>query len=130
LEKIKGKEMTLIYIAIGGAIGSVLRYLMMVKTTAIMGVNFPYGTMVVNIIGSFCMGLLIGYLSKTLPHSMEWRAFLAIGVLGGFTTFSSFSLDVVTLIERSQIAQAATYSIASVVISVIALFAGLHIFRT
>ncbi len=122
--------MTLIYIAIGGAIGSVLRYLMMVKTTAIIGVNFPYGTMVVNIIGSLCMGLLIGYLSKTLPHSMELRAFLAIGVLGGFTTFSSFSLDIVTLIERGQMAQAATYSIASVVVSVIALFAGLHMFRT
>lgn len=121
--------MTILYVAAGGAIGSVLRYMVTTRAAALLGLNFPYGTMIVNISGSFLMGILVGYLSKTLPHSMELRAFLAIGILGGFTTFSSYSLDVVTLIERGQMAQAATYAILSVILAIASLFAGLYLMR-
>lgn len=121
--------MTIFYIAAGGAIGAMLRYLVTTKTTSLLGIAFPYGTMVVNILGSLAMGLFIGYMAKTLPHSMELRAFATVGVLGGFTTFSAFSLDAVTLIERGQTTQAAIYITASVVISITALFAGLWLVR-
>lgn len=121
--------MILPYIAAGGAIGASLRYLITSRITQWMGVNFPYGTIAVNIIGSLLMGLLIGYFAKTLPHSNELRAFLSIGVLGGFTTFSAFSLDAVSLIERGALLQATAYIASSVLISILALFIGLYIIR-
>jgi CrcB protein len=121
--------MTIFYIALGGGIGAVLRHLLTSKASHIFGVAFPYGTIIVNIIGSCLMGILIGYLAKTLPHSMELRAFLAIGLLGGFTTFSAFSLDAVNMIERGQLSQAAIYVALSVFVSIVALFAGLYVMR-
>ena len=102
--------MLILLVAIGGAIGSALRYLFMVKTAPFFGLQFPYGTMLINIIGSCLMGVLVGYMAKTLPHSNELRAFAAVGILGGFTTFSAFSLDVVTLFERGEVASAAVYA--------------------
>ena len=121
--------MILPYIAAGGAIGASLRYLVTSRITGFMGINFPYGTIFVNIAGSLFMGLLIGYFAKTLSHSNELRAFLSIGVLGGFTTFSAFSLDAASLIERGNMYQAAIYVVSSVLISILALFAGLYITR-
>jgi CrcB protein len=124
-----GKKMTLLYIAIGGAIGSVLRYLLMSKSANILGLSFPYSTLIINVIGSCLMGVLVGYMAKTLPHSNDLRAFAAVGVLGGFTTFSAFSLDAVTLLERGELAQASIYVVASVVLSILALFAGIMLIR-
>jgi len=121
--------MTLLYIASGGAIGAVLRYMFTIGSGHIFGVNFPYGTFIVNIIGSFLMGIVVGYLAKTLPHSMDLRAFLVIGLLGGFTTFSSFSLDVVVLFERGELLNATIYVAFSVIIAILALFAGLYVMR-
>ena len=121
--------MTLFYIASGGAIGAVLRYLMTIQAGRLFGSGFPYGTIVVNITGSFLMGVFIGYMAKTLPHSLELRAFAAIGLLGGFTTFSSFSLDVVAMIERGQLGHAAIYATTSMVVAITALFGGLFLMR-
>ncbi len=121
--------MMYIYVAAGGAIGAVLRYFVSMRATDWLGISFPYGTLIVNILGSFIMGAFIGYLAKTLPHSMELRAFVAIGILGGFTTFSAFSLDAVSLIENGHLGQGAIYIISSVLVSILALFAGLYLVR-
>ena len=121
--------MTIVYIAIGGALGSVLRYLATVQAANLLGKSLPYGTFAVNIIGSFIMGIVIGYLAKTLPHSNELRSFLTIGLLGGFTTFSAFSLDAITLIERGETLQAGFYVLSSVIFAILAVFAGLYIIK-
>ncbi|PIR37441.1 MAG: fluoride efflux transporter CrcB [Alphaproteobacteria bacterium CG11_big_fil_rev_8_21_14_0_20_39_49] len=118
-----------IYIAIGGAIGSVLRYFTSNYFNSVFKVGFPAGTLAVNVIGSLAMGLVIGYLVKTLPHSNEMRAFLTVGLLGGFTTFSAFSLDAVTLIQRGNISHAFIYIALSVFVSIMALFIGLQLTR-
>ena len=118
-----------IYIFIGGGIGSFLRYILMSNIGRSFGTNFPYGTLVVNISGSFIMGVLIEYLTRTLPHSMELRAFLAVGILGGFTTFSAFSMDAIILFERGELALAMIYVVFSVVCSILAVFAGLMLIR-
>lgn len=96
-----------------------------------MGANFPFGTIIVNILGSFLMGLLIAWLARrTGGSSNELRLFLATGFLGGFTTFSAFSLDTITLYERGDFGQAALYVGISVVVSVLALIAGLWLVRS
>jgi CrcB protein len=117
-------------VASGGAIGSVLRFAMMSIIGRSSGFSsFPYGTVCVNVCGSLLMGVLVGWLSKTLPHTTELRAFLAVGVLGGFTTFSAFSLDTVSLLEQGAPLQAVLYAVASVICSVLALFLGLVLLR-
>jgi CrcB protein len=121
---------TIMQIALGGALGSVLRYLTTACATKLFGLGFPVGTLTVNILGSFLMGVLVAVLARVLPEQQyEWRLFLAVGVLGGFTTFSAFSLDVVTLIQNQQHAQAAFYVLASVLLSVAALMLGLWLVR-
>ena len=116
-------------IAAGGAIGAVGRYLTMAGIGQWIGHGFPYGTLVVNIIGSLVLGSLIEIFALTWSPSQELRAFFVVGVLGAFTTFSAFSLDVVALIERGEFLPAASYIIVSVVLSVAALFLGMMIFR-
>ena len=92
--------------------------------------TFPLATMLVNIAGSLIMGLFIGWLARTTPAwQADARLFFAVGVLGGFTTLSSFSLDTVVLIERGEIAQAALYVAVSVIVSIAALFVGLLVMR-
>lgn len=93
------------------------------------GVRFPWGTMVVNIAGSLAMGLLIAWLARRSAGDSDLRLLLATGFLGGFTTFSAFSLDAVTLYERGALTAAATYVIASVTVSILALFGGLWLAR-
>lgn len=123
------KGMTPFYIAAGGAIGSILRYYLSHYVNTISKGYFPFGTLTVNILGSCIMGVLVGYMSKNLSHSHDIKTFLAIGVLGGFTTFSSFSLDAVILIERGNIYHSIIYIALSVFVSIIALFAGLYVTR-
>jgi len=118
-----------VYIFIGGGIGSFLRYITTGFITRNLGVNFPYGTLAVNIIGSFLMGALIEYLVKTMPHSAEFRSFIVVGVLGGFTTFSAFSLDAITLFERGNMPLALFYVLTSVICSILAVFVGLMVVR-
>lgn len=116
-------------VAAGGALGSVARYLVMSLAGAWWGAAFPWGTLAVNVIGSFVMGALVESFALAWSAGSEMRAFLTVGVLGGFTTFSAFSLDVVALIERGQAAIAAAYVMGSVLVSVLALMAGLRLFR-
>ncbi|KCV82756.1 camphor resistance protein CrcB [Actibacterium atlanticum] len=114
-------------VALGGAIGASGRYMTGVLATRIMGHGFPWGTLTVNVVGSFVMGALAVVLA--LKFDNRFAPFLMTGVLGGFTTFSAFSLDAVTLFERGQVATAALYVITSVTLSVLALIAGLALAR-
>lgn len=115
---------------LGAGIGGALRHGVNLGAARWLGTGFPYGTLAVNVVGSFVMGLFAGwFLVRTgIPQNM--RLFLTTGVLGGFTTFSAFSLDAALLIERHAYWLAAAYVAGSVVASIAALFAGLIIFRT
>ena len=120
----------LLAVALGGAVGAVLRYKTAGWVAHWMGHGFPWGTLAVNVIGSFAMGLLVELGALKLNLSGEMRAFLAVGLLGAFTTFSSFSLDVATLWERGAVMSTGAYVAASVALSILALFAGLALVRT
>lgn len=121
--------LNILIVAIGGAFGSVCRYLTGLLMTRLLGVAFPWGTITVNIVGSFAIGLLTELVARRFNASMEMRLLLVVGVLGGFTTFSSFSLDTVALIEKGAVATAVIYVFASVAISLAATFAGFALGR-
>ena len=118
-----------VIVFVGAGIGGALRHGVNLAAARHLGVNFPYGTMAVNLAGSLAMGFIAGYLAFKGDAGQGLRLFLATGILGGFTTFSAFSLDVVTLIERGDIANAALYGGVSVAGSVLALFAGVWLVR-
>ena len=113
----------------GGAIGAGGRYLVNIGMGRWLGPGFPWSTLSVNVIGSLLMGLVIEAFALRFQGSMEARTFLTTGVLGGFTTFSAFSLDFATLIERKQQLTAGMYLAGSVGISIFALFAGMALMR-
>ncbi|MGI9352352.1 MAG: fluoride efflux transporter CrcB [Rhizobiaceae bacterium] len=115
----------IILVAIGGAIGAILRHLSGIAALRLVGPGFPWGTLFVNVFGSLIMGIFIAWLVKRTGVSNDLRLFVATGILGGFTTFSAFSLDVANLFERGEITSAAGYALASVLLSVTAVFAGL-----
>ncbi|MBZ4689971.1 MAG: crcB [Cereibacter sp.] len=119
--------MTLPQVALGGAIGASLRYLTNVAAMRAFGPGFPVATVVVNVLGSFLMGVLVVALAE--KGGMRFAPLLMTGMLGGFTTFSAFSLDAVTLYERGQIALAGGYVLGSVILSLAALVAGMAITR-
>ena len=119
-----------LWVALGGAIGSAARYTVNVWSGRMFGSEFPWQTLIVNILGCFVMGVLTEMMALKLNVGQETRAFLTTGILGGFTTFSAFSLDFAYLVERKQVAAAGGYALASVVISLIAVFAGMHLIRT
>ena len=115
---------TLIYIALGGGIGSVARYLTALLAAATLGPRLPWGTLAVNIIGGFVMGLITGALEGR-THDPDFRLFLTTGVLGGFTTFSAFSLDAVRLMQNEGFAIAGAYIVASLALSIAGVMLGL-----
>jgi CrcB protein len=119
-----------IAIAIGGGVGSLLRYFLSSIVYQATGDHFPWGILIVNILGGFAMGLIVELGAQRLAYSPEVRAFLVTGVLGGFTTFSAFSLDTALMIERGDWGAAAAYIGLSVVLSIGALFAALWLVRT
>jgi CrcB protein len=120
----------LLFVAVGGAAGSVARYLVGGWTLRALGPGWPYGTFAVNLVGGFLMGLLVGWLAHQGGAEQErLRVLLGVGVLGGFTTFSAFSLETARMIETRAFGQAAVYTTLSVVLSVGALFAGLILAR-
>ncbi|MEC9342809.1 MAG: fluoride efflux transporter CrcB [Pseudomonadota bacterium] len=117
-------------VAMGGAVGASLRHLANLLALRWTGPGFPWGTMFVNIAGSLAMGLFVGWLARRAGGSSnELRLLVATGFLGGFTTFSAFSLDVATLWERGAVVPAFAYVLASVVLAISALFAGLWLTR-
>lgn len=118
----------LLLVMAGGAVGSGARHLFGRATLGLFGPNYPWGTLGVNLIGGLLMGLLVGSLAR-VGGSENTRLLLGVGVLGGFTTFSAFSLDAALMIERGQIGTAAVYALASVIGSIVALFAGLYAVR-
>ena len=120
----------LLLVAIGGSIGASLRHLVNIASLRLIGPGFPWGTMAINVAGSFAMGVFIEFLARRFGGaSNELRLFVATGILGGFTTFSAFSLDFVVLWERSQAIQAIAYALGSVIASIVALFFGLWLAR-
>ncbi len=118
----------LVQVALGGALGASARYLTNVTATRIMGHGYPWATLTVNVLGSMLMGVLVVVLAKKGGNA--YAPLLITGMLGGFTTFSAFSLDAFTLFERGQTAAAAGYVLASVVLSIAAIVAGILLTRS
>ena len=121
-----------IYVALGGAIGASGRYWLskaMAHNDETMSLGFPVGTFSANVIGGFLMGLLAGYLTLRLSGYEDVRLFLGVGVLGGFTTFSAFSLEAIMMLERKAYGLMASYVASSVICSLLALFMGLFLAR-
>lgn len=120
-------------VAIGGGFGAWLRFLASQLTTLLIGPAaasaFPWTTLAINVLGSMAMGLLAGWLARHGSHGESWRLLLGVGVLGGFTTFSAFSLEIVLLAERGALALATTYAAASLAGGVLGLVAGLALTR-
>jgi len=119
----------LVFVAMGGALGAVARYLTIMGVGRLVGTGFPYGTIAVNILGSFILGVLVEIFALKWHVSQEIRAMIVVGMLGAFTTFSSFSLDTILQLERGHLGGAAIYILSSVTFSVLGLFAGLRLAR-
>lgn len=121
------------YVALGGAIGALLRYQNGRLLTYWLGARavtaFPWATLFVNVVGSLIMGMLAGFLARHGQGGEQWRLFIGVGVLGGYTTFSSFSLEMMMLIERGQPLQAFTYALISLLAGLTALYLGLIVMR-
>lgn len=120
---------TVLVIAAGGAVGAVARYLLAAQVGLILGLGFPYGTMIVNVLGSLILGALVESMALFWSVSNDLRAFLVIGMLGSFTTFSTFSLDVITLFNRGDILPASLYVLASVGFALAAFMGGMAAVR-
>jgi fluoride exporter len=117
----------LLWIALGGALGSVARFVSVRGVQSLLGDASPWGTATVNVVGSFAMGFLVAFLARKLADHEGLRFFLTTGFLGGFTTFSAFSQDVVQLMQGGETATAAVYVLISVGLSIAACFAGLAV---
>jgi fluoride exporter len=121
--------MIVLWVALGGGIGAAARHGVNVWSGRVFGTEFPWHTLIVNVAGCFIMGVLTGLLALKLNLSPEARAFLTTGILGGFTTFSAFSLDFALLMERKSHLAAGGYVAASVLLSLVAVFLGLQLIR-
>ena len=121
--------MQLIAIAAGGALGAVFRFWMSTATYAVLGRGFPYGTLLVNVLGSFLMGMATVLLIERLAVSAEWRAAILIGLLGAFTTFSTFSMETYNLVIDGAVFKAALNVLASVILCLLAVWMGIVLGR-
>ena len=121
--------MAYLIVFLGGGLGAALRHGMNVNIARLLGTGFPYATLLINITGSLVMGLVAAYFAFKGDASQHWRLFLTTGILGGYTTFSAFSLDAALLYERGELGAAALYVLLSVAVSIGGLFAGLAIVR-
>jgi CrcB protein len=119
----------LINVALGGALGSVARYMIGIYAGRLLGTAFPWGTLFINVSGSFLIGAFAEAFALRWDTTQSTRIFLVVGICGGYTTFSTFSLEIVTLIGRGEMLAASAYAVASVALSVAALYAALHIMR-
>jgi fluoride exporter len=121
--------MSFLLVFLGGGIGAALRHGVNLAAARWLGAAFPYATLIENVTGSLIMGVLAGWFAFKGDASQGWRLFLTTGILGGYTTFSAFSLDVALLYERGELGLAALYVLASVALSIGGLFAGLALVR-
>jgi CrcB protein len=129
-EQQRAHAMGFLIVFLGGGLGAALRHGVNLTSARLLGTAFPYATIFENVTGSLVMGLLIGYFAFAGGATQHWRLFLTTGILGGYTTFSAFSLDTILLYERGALGLAALYVLASVVLSITGLFAGLWLVRT
>ena len=120
----------LIAVSIGGAIGAIARFQLSQLFAKSFNGDFIYNIMVANILGCFFMGVCYEFMNLKMNIGAEWRAFLLVGVLGAFTTFSGFAFDVFILVERGNFLNASVYILSSVVFSILGLFVGIYIMRT
>lgn len=120
---------TVLVVAAGGALGAVARYLMMAGVGMWLGAGYPYGTMAVNILGSIIFGALVEMMALVWNIGGDLRAFIVIGILGSFTTFSTFSLDAVVLFHRGDMLGTALYVVGSVVLALVGFIAGMALIR-
>ncbi len=121
--------MTYLIVFLGGGMGAALRHGINIAVARLAGTAFPYATLLINISGSLVMGLVAGYFAFRSGGPQHLRLFLTTGILGGYTTFSAFSLDAVLLYERGEIGAAAAYVVGSVVLSILGLMIGLALVR-
>lgn len=117
-------------VALGGGLGSVTRYLVGIGSGKLFGIAFPWGTLIINVTGSFLIGLFVGLFATRWDLPQAIRVFLTVGICGGYTTFSTFSLDAYYLIERGEEVAAGAYMIGSVVLSIGALIGAMLLVRT
>jgi len=121
--------MTYLIVFLGGGLGAALRHGANLLAARVWGIQFPFGTLSVNVVGCLLMGVFAAYFAFKGDAPQHWRLFLTTGILGGFTTFSAFSLDAALLYERGDLHLAALYVIGSVLLSMVGLFAGLWLIR-
>lgn len=119
----------LLYVACGGALGASLRHILGGAAKSLFGPGYPYGTFAANVLGGFLMGLLVGWMALRVSGGENLRLFLGVGLLGGFTTFSAFSLEAVLMYEKKAYGMMAGYIGGSVLVSIGALMLGLMIAR-
>lgn len=118
--------MIILMVALGGAIGSVVRYSVTLLCSAYLGLTFPYGTLIVNVVGSFLIGLVIAFFEVQIQIPPYWKAGAVAGFLGGLTTFSSFSFDTFALLEQHAYAKAGLNVLSNMVLGLMAVFAGYY----
>ena len=125
----KWSAMSYLYVFLGGGLGAAARYGLNIGVPRVMGNGCPWHTLMINISGCFVMGLVTAWLASRPNVAPEWRLFLTTGILGGYTTFSAFSLDFAQLLERGDASAGFAYAAASVLLSILACFAGLFLVR-
>jgi fluoride exporter len=119
-----------VLVFLGGGLGAMLRHGVNLATMRLLGSAFPWHTFFINVTGSLVMGLIAGWFALKADASQDWRLFLTTGILGGYTTFSAFSLDAALLYERGELGPAAFYVLGSVILSIAGLFVGLWLVRS
>jgi CrcB protein len=121
---------SLTYVAVGGAFGSMCRYVLMALVSRYATSGFPYGTFAVNVLGSFAMGVWIAVMANMMPsRAKDLHLLISVGFLGGFTTFSAFTIDTFLLMEKGMMVESVLYVIGSFIVSLLGLIAGMYLIR-
>ncbi len=122
--------LSLAYVAVGGAFGSMSRYMLMVSVSRYLSPSFPYGTFAANVLGSFLLGVVIAIIATMPPaRARDLQLLLAVGFLGGFTTFSTFTMDAFMLMEKGLLVETILYVLGSFIVSLLAFIAGMYLIR-